>query len=126
MGLLDNLGSAIKSAADKVEAPAPGLISSTLAKTNFGDLEGMVEQLRKGGLNDQVKSWLSSGANLPVTAEQIRASLGNQQVKQLAEQFGLPVDATLKLLSEQSPAVVDETSPDGTLQSERSQTGRRV
>lgn len=117
MSVLDKVGGAIKGALGKVEAAAPGLISSTLAKTNFGDLQGLVEQLQKGGLNEQVKSWLSSGANLPVTAEQIRTALGNQQVKQLAEQLGLPVDATLKLLTEHLPDVVDKASPAGRLQS---------
>lgn len=111
-------GGALKGALDKVEAAAPGLVSSTLAKTNFGNLQGLVEQLQKGGLNDQVKSWLSSGANLPVTAEQVRSALGNQKVRQLADQFGLPVDATLKLLAEKLPAVVDQASPDGKLQSQ--------
>ncbi len=105
---------------DQVEAAAPGLISSTLAKTNLANLQGLVEQLQKGGLEKQVKSWLSSGANLPVTTEQIRAALGNQQVQQLAEKFGLPVDAVLKLLSEQLPAVVDKASPNGTFQSGKS------
>jgi uncharacterized protein YidB (DUF937 family) len=117
MGLLDKVGGALKETLDKVEGMAPGLISSTLAKTNFGNLQGLVEQLQKGGLNDQVKSWLSSGANLPVTAEQVRSALGNQTIKQLAEQFGLPVDATLKLLAEQLPTAVDQASPDGKLQS---------
>jgi hypothetical protein len=42
---------------------APGLISSTLAKTNFGDLRGLVDQLQKGGLDEQVKS--SRLANKP-------------------------------------------------------------
>jgi len=35
----------------------------------------------------------------------------------LAEQFGLPLDATLKLLAEQLPTAVDQASPDGKLQS---------
>ncbi len=103
---------------------APGLISSTLAKTNFGDLQGLVDQLQKGGLDEQVKSWLGSGANLAVTPEQICAALGNQQVQQLAEKFGLPVDAALKLLSEHLPTVVDEASPHGTLKSKDSEGSR--
>jgi uncharacterized protein YidB (DUF937 family) len=102
---------------DKVEAMAPGLISSTLAKMNLGDLQGLVEQLQKGGLDEQVSSWLSSGANLPVTADQIRAALGNEKVNELAKRFGLPVDAALKLLAEQLPTVVDQASPSGKLQS---------
>ncbi len=117
MSVLDKVGSTIKTALDKVEAVAPGLISSTLAKMNLGDLEGLVEQLQKGGLDEQVRSWLSSGANLPVTADQIRAALGNEKVKELAERFGLPVDSTLKLLTEQLPSTVDRASPHGKLQS---------
>ncbi len=119
MSLLEKLGGAIKSAADKVETVAPGLISATLAKTNLGDLQGLVDQLQKGGLNEQVKSWLGSGANLPVTPEQIRAALGNTQVQQLAEKFGLSADALLKLLSEQLPTIVDKASPNATLQSDK-------
>ncbi len=117
MGFLDKVGGALKGALDQVEAMSPGLISSTLASTKFGNLQGLVAQLQQGGLDEQVKSWLSSGTNLPVSAEQIRAALGNQKVKDLAAQFGLPVDATLKLLAEQLPAVVDQASPDGKLQS---------
>jgi uncharacterized protein YidB (DUF937 family) len=117
MGLLEKVGGVLKGALDQVEAMSPGLISSTLAKTKLGNLQGLVEQLQKGGLDEQVKSWLSSGANLPVTAEQIRAALGNQKVKELGEKFGLPVDATVKMLAEQLPAAVDQASPDGKLQS---------
>lgn len=117
MGLLDKVGGALKGLVDQVEAAAPGLITSTLAKTNLGGLQGLVEQLQKGGLNAQVQSWLSKGANLPVTADQLRAALGNQEIKQLAEQFGLPVEATLKLLAEHLPGIVDQASPSGTLQS---------
>ena len=118
MGLLDKVGGALKGALDQVEAMSPGLISSTLANTKFGNLSGLVAQLQQGGLDEQVKSWLSSGSNLPVTAEQIRSALGSQKVKELAAQFGLPVDATLKMLTEKLPAVVDQASPDGKLQSD--------
>jgi uncharacterized protein YidB (DUF937 family) len=118
MGVLDKVGGALKGALDKVEALSPGLISSTLANTKFGNLSGLVAQLQQGGLDAQVKSWLSSGANLPVSAEQIRSALGNQKVKDLAAQFGLPVDATLDLLAQQLPTVVDRASPDGKLPSD--------
>lgn len=126
MSLLGKLGEAIKSAADKIETVAPGLVSSTLAKMNFTDLQGLVEQLQKGGLNEQVRSWLGNGANLPVTAEQIRAALGNQQVQQMAQKFGLPVDAMLNVLSEHLPTTVDEASPNGTLRSDEPQDSRRA
>ncbi len=95
---------------------APGLISAVLAKTNLGDLNGLVAQLQQNGLGDQVKSWLGNGANMHITPEQISAALGNDQVKQIAAHFGVPVDAALKLLAEHVPNAVDQASPNGTLQ----------
>jgi uncharacterized protein YidB (DUF937 family) len=116
MGLLDSLGG-FKGVFGQVEAAAvPTLISAVLARTDLGNLQGLVNQLQAGGLNSQVQSWLGSGANLPVTAEQIRAALGNEQVRQLAEHFGVPVDAALKVLAEHVPTAVDQASPNGQLQ----------
>jgi uncharacterized protein YidB (DUF937 family) len=82
----------------------------------MGNLHGLVNQLQQGGLQDQVKSWLSNGANMQVTAEQIQAALGGDQVKQIAQHFGVLVDAALKLLAEHLPATVDQASPNGTIQ----------
>src|SRR5262249_49735559 len=76
-------------------------------------------QLQAGGLQTQVQSWLGNGANLPVSPDQLRAALGSDQVRQLAEQFGVPIDAALKLLSEHLPAAGDQASPDGQIHSRR-------
>ena len=117
MGLLDSLGGALKGVLGQVEADAvPALISAVLAKTNLGDLQGLVNKLQQGGLNDQVQSWLGNGANLPVTIDQLRAALGNEQVQQIARELGLPIDGALKLLAEYLPTTVDQASPNGTIQ----------
>ncbi len=50
-----------------------------------------------------------------ITPDQLRAALGNEQVKQIAAHFGLPVDEALKLLAEHVPNAVDQASPNGTL-----------
>jgi uncharacterized protein YidB (DUF937 family) len=116
MGLLDSLG--IKGALGQVEAAAmPALISGVLAKTNLGDLQGIVNQLQAGALGAQVQSWLSNGANLPVSPDQLRSALGSDQLRQLAAQFGVPIDAALKVLSEHLPTAVDQASPNGELHS---------
>jgi uncharacterized protein YidB (DUF937 family) len=114
MGLFDQFSGAL---GQLTASAAPGLISAVLAKTNLGDLSGLVSQLQQGGMNEQVKSWLGNGANLPVSPDQIRAALGNEQVQQIAAHFGIPVDAALKLLAEHLPAAVDQASPNGAVQS---------
>jgi uncharacterized protein YidB (DUF937 family) len=118
MGLFDNLGGALKGVLGQVEAAAvPALVSAALAKTNLGNLQGLVNQLQQGGLGPQVQSWLGGGANMSITPDQLRAALGSDQVRQLAAHFGVPVDQALNLLAQHLPAVVDQASPNGKLQS---------
>jgi uncharacterized protein YidB (DUF937 family) len=116
LGLFDNVGGSLGGMIGQVAAAAaPALISAALAKTNLGNLQGLVNQLQQGGMGDQVKSWLGNGANIQITPDQLRAALGSDQVKQLAAHFGLPADAALKMLAEHLPAAVDQASPNGTL-----------
>jgi uncharacterized protein YidB (DUF937 family) len=118
MGLFDSLTGALGGTLGQVEAAAmPGLISAVLAKTNLGDLQGLANQLQQGGLGNQVQSWLGNGTNLPVSPDQLRAALGSDQVKALAEHFGVSPDAAMKLLSEHLPGVMDQASPSGALPS---------
>ena len=117
MGLLDQVSGSLKGALGSVvAAEAPALISAALAKTNIGDLQGLVGQLEQGGLGDQVKSWLGNGSNMKVTPDQIQAALGSDQLKQLAQHFGIDTDAAAKLLADHLPAAVDQASPNGTVQ----------
>ncbi len=118
MSLFGQLGSMLESVAGQAASQAlPGILSSVLGNTKFGNLQGLVEQLQAGGLQQQVQSWLGNGANLPVTAEQLRSALSDTQLQQLAQQFGLPLDQVLDTLAKQLPGVVDAASPNGTLQS---------
>ena len=114
MGLLDelNLGGVL----GQIEAAAaPTLINALLAKTQYGDLNGLVAQLQQGGLQKQVQSWLGPNANLPITADQLKAVLGNSQVQDMARHLGLPVDAAMNMLAQHLPNVVDQASKSGQL-----------
>jgi uncharacterized protein YidB (DUF937 family) len=113
MSLFDSL---IGGNSNPAEAAAIPAISAALANTSLGNLQGMVNQLQ-GTLGAQVKSWLGSGENLPVTPGQLRAALSGDQIRQIAQQFGIDPDAALKLLAQHLPASVDQASPNGTLQS---------
>src|SRR5437764_7142226 len=119
MGLFDGLGDALKGVLGQAgESALPGLITSVLGRTDLGGLGGIVSKLQEAGLGNQVQSWLGNGVNLPVSADQIRSALGNEQLQQIARHFGLPVDETLKVLSEHLPSTVDQASPNGVLQSD--------
>ena len=120
MGILDsleNLG-AFKGVLGQLEAAVvPVVLSEVLGNGNGsgGGLSAIVTKLEQSGLGDQVKSWIGSGQNLPITAEQLQQVLGSDTVKQLAARFGIPVDQLAKVLAQQLPAAVDHASPNGKL-----------
>jgi uncharacterized protein YidB (DUF937 family) len=117
MGLWDQFGGSLKDALSSAVGPQGAeLISTLLAKANLGDLQSMLNQLQQSGLGEQVKSWLSNGPNITITPEQLRAALGNDQVRQLAQQFGVPIDDLLNVLAQHLPTAVDQASPHGRLQ----------
>ena len=92
------------------------MLNTLLAQTQYHDLNGLLAALQNGGLGPQVKSWLGNGQNLPITADQLKAVLGNSQLQDLARHLGLPVDEVLTLLAKYLPEIVDKASPNGTLQ----------
>src|SRR5580704_1518293 len=55
-----------------------------------GGLSGLVQQFHDKGLGSLVSSWVGTGQNLPISADQIQHVLGSEQVKQLAAKLGIP------------------------------------
>ena len=92
------------------------ILSQVLGKTNLGSVGGLLQQLQQSGLGPQVASWLGNGANLPVSVDQLKDAMGDQHLRQLATQLGLPVDQLLNQLSQHLPGAVDHMSPHGTLE----------
>ena len=110
MGLFDTLKEAAMGA---LASEGPAALNAALGKTDLGGLQGIVTQLQASGLGDKVQSWLGSGANLPITADELKAALSNDQVRALAQHFGVDPDAALKLVSQVLPGAVDAASPNG-------------
>jgi uncharacterized protein YidB (DUF937 family) len=115
------LGSALKGLAGQDEqpgAPAGGIadiLSQVLSKTDLGSVGGLLQQLEQSGLASQVASWLGNGQNLPVSVDQLRNALGEQNLGQLAGQLGLPAEDLLRHLANHLPDAIDTLSPKGSL-----------
>jgi uncharacterized protein YidB (DUF937 family) len=111
------LGSALRGLTGQGGAGAlSDILSQVLAKTDLGSIGGLLQQLQQSGLGAEVASWLGNGANLPISVDQIKNALGDQRLRQLAMQLGLPVDQLLEQLSQHLPGAVDHMSPHGTLE----------
>jgi uncharacterized protein YidB (DUF937 family) len=105
MGLLDSIlgggeGSPIGAITDLLGAQEGGL----------GGLLGAFEQ---GGLGEIAKSWVSTGGNLPISAEQIEAVLSSGMLADFAGKLGVDPKAAAGTLAQVLPQVIDQLTPDG-------------
>lgn len=122
MGILDTVLGVIKGQATNNAAPgaapgsSPDLLNSVIGMITdpqSGGLSGLIEKISAGGLADQVSSWVSTGKNLPVSAEQIQEVLGSSFVQGLAAKMGINTADVAGSLAGLLPQVIDKLTPDG-------------
>lgn len=85
--------------------------------SQIGGLPGLVGNFQNAGLRDTVATWLASGPNTPVSAEDIQRALGGNVIDQLAAQAKMTPSEASGVLAQTLPAVVDKLSPDGAARS---------
>jgi uncharacterized protein YidB (DUF937 family) len=84
-----------------------------LINNHPGGLAGLVQSFQQHGLADAVNSWVGTGANLPVSSDQIQKVLGNEQVQLLASKLGISTSEVSSHLTQLLPAVIDHLTPTG-------------
>lgn len=80
-----------------------------------GGLQGVVQQFESQGLGPTIKSWISTGSNLPISPAQIQQALGSDTVRQLAAKVGIDPQVLAQKLSEALPKAVDQMTPGGAM-----------
>lgn len=82
-----------------------------------GGVQGLVSTLQQHGLGGAVQSWVGTGANQPVSADQLGHALQNSGlgslVQQEAAKLGIDPNDLLGKLSRVLPHAVDHLTPDG-------------
>ncbi len=118
MGLFDSVvGSVLNNMGGNAQAGGGGDIMQMvmgLMQQN-GGLAGLVEMFNKSGLSQQAASWVGTGANLPINAEQISQALGSGQLADLAGKFGIDPAQLSGSLAQYLPEVVNQLTPQGRL-----------
>ncbi len=117
MGLFDQILGEVTSALGGQSAHGP-LAESVLHLLNdpqTGGLQGLVSKLESGGLGEIVGSWVGTGANLPVSADQLRQALGGDTLARLAQSAGIAPESIGPKLAEVLPVLVDKLTPNGSV-----------
>jgi uncharacterized protein YidB (DUF937 family) len=102
------LGSMLSSGSNPLAAGIMQMINS-----QPGGLSGLVQQFHDKGLGSLVSSWVSTGQNLPISADQLQHVLGSEQVKDLAAKAGISPDAAGSHLAQLLPVLIDKLTPNG-------------
>jgi uncharacterized protein YidB (DUF937 family) len=72
--------------------------------------------MEQQGFGATVKSWVATGTNMPISADQIHAAFGSDVVKNLAAKFGMNPDELAAKLAEALPQAVSKLTPNGAVQ----------
>src|SRR5574343_865873 len=112
MGLLDSVVGAL---AGGQSGGNNGLLDVVMQLINNqpGGLGGLVQSFQQGGLGEIVNSWVSTGQNLPVSAEQLQSVLGGGALQDIAAKLGVSPEQASGSLADLLPQVVDKLTPNG-------------
>ncbi|MFF4434556.1 YidB family protein [Streptomyces sp. NPDC001513] len=76
-------------------------------------LGGLMDMLTKSGLADQAQSWIGTGENKPVSADQIKEALPDGALQKAAEQAGVSPEQAADQIAQTLPQAVDKLTPQG-------------
>ena len=113
MGLLDSVVGALAGSQGQSGNPLLDIAMQLIQRQ--GGLGGLVQSFQQGGLGDIVNSWVSTGQNLPVSAEQLQSVLGGSQLQEIAAQLGMGHEQAAGGLASLLPQIVDHLTPNGQL-----------
>ncbi|MBM3666238.1 MAG: DUF937 domain-containing protein [Actinobacteria bacterium] len=89
------------------------LVPVVIALLADGGLEKVLEKMKGMGLGDEAKSWVDTGENKSISADQAAEIVGSEDLGRIASQIGLPEAQTAEVLAKALPLAVDQASPDG-------------
>lgn len=122
MGLLDSITGMLGGGGGQAAAAGGGgqaaLLQAVMGMLNHGQgagLGNLAAAFQQGGLGHIFDSWVSNGANQPVSPAQVTQVLGQGQIAQIAQQTGMAHGDVASALSQLLPQIVNHVTPQGQL-----------
>lgn len=115
VSILGQLSSALGGAPS--ESGSSTMLSAVMGVLNNhpGGVSGLAQSFEQQGLGHLMSSWIGTGENLPISADQVKSVLGDERVAEFAAKAGISPDVASSHLAELLPNVIDKLSPDGNL-----------
>jgi uncharacterized protein YidB (DUF937 family) len=115
MGILDDIKTAT-GMGGAVQGQHAGALSAILDYVNspqVGGISGLQRMFQEKGLGGIVSSWIGTGQNLPISADQLQSVLHSDALQQIAQKHGIDPSQLTSMMSGLLPNVVDKLTPNG-------------
>ncbi len=86
---------------------------SLINNPSTGGISGFIEAFKNNRLGDIVSSWISTGENMPISADQILQTIGPDRIQNIAQKIGMSNEDLTQHLSQVLPQIIDKLTPDG-------------
>ena len=119
MGMLDGLMGSLMGG-QQAGGANPLLQIAMQMLANKGDtggagLGGLMNSLQNAGMGEQLKSWIGTGENMPISGDQLTSALGSDKIADIAGKLGMPDSDVSGGLASMLPQIIDKLSPNGQL-----------
>jgi len=78
-----------------------------------GGLEGILGKFREGGLSHQADSWVGTGQNMNISADQLQQVFGSSTINDLASRLGMSEQQAGSEMAQFLPEVINRLTPEG-------------
>jgi uncharacterized protein YidB (DUF937 family) len=83
-----------------------------------GGLGNVMAQFQQKGLGSQAASWVGTGANQTISADQLSSVFGQGAIGQIASQLGMDQGQASSAMAQLLPEVVNHLTPQGQVTSD--------
>ncbi len=113
MGLFNSLvGSVLSNLGNQTDNPMLRSVATMLAN-HEGGIDGLIQQFKDKGMGDVIGSWVGTGQNAPISADQLKDVLGEGKIAEIANSLGISHGDAASQLSAALPQLIDKLTPNG-------------
>ncbi len=88
-------------------------IVMSLIQGHEGGLGGLLGKFNQAGLGQQAASWVGTGANMPLSGDQLQSALGADAIGDIAGKLGMSAGDASGALANLLPGLIDQLTPQG-------------
>ena len=94
-------------------AAAAALAALIAGFIKSGGLDGLLSNFRQAGMEKEAASWVGTGENEPISAQQVEQAVPAEKIDEVASELGVSHEEAAVVLAEVLPGVVNAVTPKG-------------